>query len=92
MIIMTNEKIDYVIHEIVTPTCNYVTRIYISDGYHEHNINGNFIDGHTSEMLHYEEVIDTYMRDHSMYGDDKYFTNMTITIDEEDNVSIKYRT
>lgn len=87
---MTNEESNYVTHEIITPTCNYTTRIYLSDGYHEHNINGNWIDGHTSDMIHYEEVINNYMSSHGMYGDDKYFTNIIITIDEDDNLMIQF--
>ena len=80
----------YITHYIITPTCEYTTRIYLSDGYHEHNFNGNWIDGHTSEMLHYEEVMHGYMRQTNMYSNDRYFTNMTIHIDEDDNVTIEF--
>lgn len=79
---------EYCTHEIITPTIDYETCIYLSDGYHEHCVNGSWIDGHTYEIKHYEELIDEYVRA-NLQNNDKYYTDLIFVIDENDNVTLK---
>ena len=84
----TTMTTNYCIHTITTPTIDYQTRIYFTDGYHEHIINGQTIDGHPASISHYEELIDDYMSTH-LRNDDRYYTNLIIIIDDEDNIIIE---
>jgi len=79
----------FVIHKTYTPTVDYITRVYFSDGYHDHFVNGSWVDGHVDNMDHYESLVDQYMIRNDMYNNKDFYKNMFITIDEHDNVSVK---
>lgn len=83
---MTNA---YCIHDIYTPDINYESHHYFSDGYHDHLVNGQIIDGHPHEIQHYEEVIDEHFRSINFYDDDDFWKDLIITIDEDDQVTVE---